>query len=384
MTIMKCDLAILGGGLAGCLIALALNKQRPRLNVMIIESENELGGNHIWSYFAENVAPEHRWLTAPLVTHGWSGYDVKFPEYERQLKSIYYSIHSERLDQYVRQAMPADSILTNAKIKSANSRMVKLEDGRQIEAKSVIDARGPSNVKHLNCGWQKFCGQMLALDEPHGITRPTIMDATVDQIDGYRFVYCLPFGPNHMFVEDTYYSDTPDLDPKTLKDRIAQYARDKGWKVGLVERSETGVLPVIMGGSFEGYWQSGGHETAKAGSRACLLHPLTSYSLPDAVRFAVFIAEQLDLSEDALFMNSRNYARKHWADGSYYRMLSKMLFKAAEPEERYKILQRFYTLNPSLISRFYSGQSTKVDKARILMGKPPVPIKRALAAIKEK
>jgi len=58
-----------------------------------------------------------------------------------------------------------------------------------------------------------------------------------------------------------------------------------------------------------------------------------------------------------------------------------MLFRAAEPEERYRILERFYRLSPSLIGRFYAGRSTMTDKARILTGKPPVPIVRAVRAI---
>jgi lycopene beta-cyclase len=58
-----------------------------------------------------------------------------------------------------------------------------------------------------------------------------------------------------------------------------------------------------------------------------------------------------------------------------------MLFKAAEPAARYRILERFYRLDPSLIGRFYAGTSTMIDKARVLTGKPPVPIRRAIRAL---
>jgi lycopene beta-cyclase len=60
-----------------------------------------------------------------------------------------------------------------------------------------------------------------------------------------------------------------------------------------------------------------------------------------------------------------------------------MLFKAAEPMERYRILQRFYRLDPQLIGRFYAGHSTLLDRMRLVSGKPPVPIGRALLAIRE-
>ena len=61
-----------------------------------------------------------------------------------------------------------------------------------------------------------------------------------------------------------------------------------------------------------------------------------------------------------------------------------MLFRAAEPAERYKILERFYRLDAGLIARFYAGQSTMFDRARVLTGKPPVPIGRAVSAIRRK
>ena len=58
-----------------------------------------------------------------------------------------------------------------------------------------------------------------------------------------------------------------------------------------------------------------------------------------------------------------------------------MLFKAAAPEERYRVMQRFYGLDARLIARFYAARSTAADKARVLIGRPPVPVGRAIRAI---
>jgi lycopene beta-cyclase len=58
-----------------------------------------------------------------------------------------------------------------------------------------------------------------------------------------------------------------------------------------------------------------------------------------------------------------------------------MLFRAADPAERYRVLEHFYRLDPALIERFYAARSTMADKLRILSGRPPVPIGRALAAM---
>lgn len=378
----KCDLAIVGGGLAGGLIALAVARLRPELKIVLVEQEPHFGGNHIWSYFASDIAPEHRWLTAPLVTYGWSGYDVHFPAHSRTLDNIYYSIESERLDWVLRHNLPASALMAGREVKSVSPRLVVLDGAQRINAGGVIDARGGADLNHLDCGWQKFTGQLLQLSEPHNLTRPIVMDATVEQHDGYRFVYVLPFGMDKVFVEDTYYSDKPELDPRRLHQRIAEYADGKGWKVERVLREETGVLPVVMGGDLESYWTSGSGRTAKAGARGAFFQPVTSYSLPDAVRNAIFIAGQPDFDGDRLNVVLRQRAQDHWRDGRFYRMLNRMLFRAAEGPERYKILERFYTLKPGLIERFYAGRTTGGDKARILSGKPPVPVGKALRALR--
>jgi lycopene beta-cyclase len=381
---IKCDLAIVGGGLSGGLIALAVAKARPDLKIVLIEQEKHFGGNHIWSFFASDIAPENRWLTAPLVTYGWSGHDVHFPDHSRELDGIYYTIESERLDWVLRNTLPAESLMTGREVKAVSPRLVVLDGAQRINAGGVIDARGPADLNHLLCGWQKFTGQLMQLSEPHNLTRPIIMDATVDQIDGYRFVYVLPFGLDKLFVEDTYYSDKPDHDPRKLRQRIAEYTDTKGWKVERVLREENGVLPVVMGGDLDSYWASGSGRVAKAGARGGFFQPVTSYSLPDAVRQAIFIAGQNDFDGDKLHLLLKRRAEQHWKDGKFYRMLNKMLFRASVPRERYKILERFYRLNPVLIARFYSGQSTTADKIRILSGKPPVPIGKAISAIRSK
>ena len=85
---IPCDVAIVGGGLAGGLIALALRAKRPDLDVRIIDAADALGGDHVWSFFGSDVAQADRWLVAPLVVHAWRGYDVAFPNLTRQIDAL--------------------------------------------------------------------------------------------------------------------------------------------------------------------------------------------------------------------------------------------------------------------------------------------------------
>ena len=372
---ISCDIAIAGGGLAGGLIALALSEKQPHLDIRLIEASADLGGNHVWSFFDSDIAPEHRWLVEPLICPRWPSYDVAIPGHQRTLETGYNSIESERLDTVVRARLHPERIIA-ARAISIDCNSIVLDNQSRIEASLVIDTRGAADLSCLDLGWQKFLGQRLRIEGGHGLIRPIIMDATVPQLDGYRFVYCLPFDAETVFVEDTYYSDCPDIPLNDLRQRISDYAKVRGWHVEAIEREETGVLPVAMGGDFDAYWASGG-DTAKAGMRAALFHPTTGYSLPDAVRLAVHIAETPTLGPE----ESRAHSASLWGERGFYRMLDTMLFRAAEPDQRYRILERFYRLSPALIGRFYAGTSTFLDKIRILSGKPPVAIGRAVTAI---
>ncbi len=393
MSAYACDLAIVGGGLAGGLIALAAAQARPGAKLLLVEAGQRLGGNHIWSFFDSDLTRAERSLVAPLVGHRWEEHDVAFPALRRQLATGYASIPSERLDSALRARLAGGAILTGAPVTGVGRTEVALADGRRIAAGGVIDARGldaraGDDVSMLSLGWQKFVGQELALAAPHGIERPVVMDATVEQTDGYRFVYTLPFAPDRLFLEDTYYSDDPDIDVDALGERIAGYAGARGWKIAGIARAEAGALPVVMGGDFARLWQSGDRRepsgVAKAGARAGLFHPTTGYSLPDAVRTAILVARQPDWSGAALHDVLLDHARRAWEARGYYRLLSRLLFRAARPDERWRVMQRFYMLDEGLVGRFYAARSTLADKARILAGRPPVPVHRAIAALSER
>jgi lycopene beta-cyclase len=373
------DLAILGGGLAGGLVALALSQRRPEVRLGLIE-ESAVGGNHVWSHFAGDVAVSTAWLVDPLVAYRWPDYDVAFPAHRRTLRVPYRSVTSERFAEVLRERVPSE-VFVHGKVADAEPGRVRLADGRQIRAGAVLDARGPGDAATLELGWQKFVGRTLHTARPHGVDRPMVMDATVAQIDGFRFVYLLPFGPREVFVEDTYYSDTPDLDQPLLQQRISAYAADRGWAVERESRLESGVLPVVIAGDLAKYWASTGTDLAKAGMRAGLFHPTTGYSFPDAVRLAVAIADAPDLSHPALVNVTRRQAERAWTRRGFYRMLDAMLFRAAEPEQRYRVLERFYRLSPALIQRFYAAESTGLDQLRMLSGRPPVPMHRAARAL---
>ena len=382
------DVAIVGGGLAGGLIALALFRQRPDLKLALIEQGPSLGGNHRWSWFESDFDQPGRALMEPFARTEWrSGYDVNFPQYRRTLESGYCSLSSADFHTTLMEILPPESVLLNSAATALDAGGVSLSGGDRINAKAVIDCRPFEPSAHLQGGWQIFRGQHFRLDSPHGIDRPTIMDAGVDQLAphgngaAYRFVYVLPVAADELFIEDTYYADQPRMDRDMLAARISAYRQDKGWS-GQVIGDEAGLLPVITGGDFGAYLDELRIDgVAIAGARGGFAHPLTSYTVPIAVQTALAIAAQPDLSGPRLAAFVEARARTHWRKTGIYRVLGRMLFGAAQPDRRVTIFQRFYRLPEVLIERFYAAQSTTLDKFRILCGKPPVSIPRAMRAL---
>ena len=375
------DLILVGGGLAASLIAWRLALDRPDVHIVVVERDGRLGGKHTWSFFDGDVSDADRAWLEPATAHRWpGGYEVYFPGLSRVLETPYNSLTSERLHAAVAPLL-GDRLIAGEAVE-VRPDAVTLSEGRVLKAAGVIDARGPRPTPHLDLGWQLFMGRTVRLKEAHGLTRPTIMDATVGQGDAYRFVYLLPFDARTVLIEDTYYVDGPELDRALLNRRIDAYIRSRGWVVEAVVDEEEGVLPIALDGDIDGFWAAG-PAVARVGLAGALFHPTTGYSLPDAVVVAGLVAGSDDLTSAGLRRLVEGQSKRLWADRAYYRLLDRMLFRAAEPRERWKVLRRFYGLSEALVRRFYAGRSTALDKMRILAGKPPVPIGLAMKQLRE-
>ncbi len=383
------DLAIVGGGLAGGLIALALHQERPESRIALIDSGKSFGGNHRWSWFTSDLDERGSALLDSFRQTAWDkGYDVAFPKYRRTLDTGYRSLSSMDFHSGLMRLLPDNAVMLGKTVETLDARGVTLSDGQRIPARAVVDCRSFVPSPHLRGGWQIFLGRHMRVDQAHGIERPVIMDASVDQVapygngGAYRFVYVLPLAAHEVFVEDTYYADDPKMDRGALSSRIDGYCRANGWDSDAIIGNESGFLPVLTGGDFKAYQDEiRVPGVAMAGARGGFVHPLTSYTMPIAVENALAIADEADLTGPQLAALMEVRARRHWKRTGYFRLLARFLFFAADPEKRVKVFQRFYGLRPGLIERFYSARSHGFDKFRVLWGNPPVSIPRAIAAI---
>ena len=364
------DYVLVGGGLQNALVALAVLARTPEARIALIEEGSSIGGNHTWCFHAEDVSLAATGLIEPLVTAAWPDYEVSFPRLNRTIEAQYRCITSERLDAVVRAAFARHanaSLHTGARARALTKHEVTLEDGTALRARLVVDARGPERYESPPdaVGYQKFVGLEFAVSDLGPALRPTLMDATVPQLDGFRFFYTLPFSRNRVLVEDTRFSNGPELDVAAMRAEIVAYAHARGLRVEGVVREEAGVLPLptrlVRRASDEG--------ALVAGYQGGWFHPTTGYSFPVALRLAEHIASVAP--EDVVGPEFEAFSERHQKQVKYALLLNRLLFGAFAPEDRWNVLERFYRLPEPTIRRFYAMTTTAGDRARILCGRPP-------------
>ena len=363
---------IVGGGLAGGLAALALTEAGRGSSVTLIDQNAALGGNHTWSFHETDLDAADRALVMPLVSWRWPRQSARFPGQDRTLDTGYATVASDRFARLVgdRLAHGGVRLLLQRTAVSVTGDRVQLEDGTELRAETVLDGRGPAEVRAPAAGYQKFLGLEVELAADGPWTDPIVMDATVSQDEGFRFIYVLPFSRRHVLVEDTVYGDTPILDGATFERRIAAYVEAAGARVGRVLRRETGVLPLpgdaadtTAGG------QDGQDRPISIGYCGGFFHPVTGYSLPVAARVARAVASATSRADTlaalAEIVQSLEPQRR------FERLLNRLMFRAMRAEDRWTALARFYQLPEPTIARFYASRSTRWDRARMLLGRPP-------------
>jgi len=324
---------------------------------MVIEASDRIAGDHTWSFNLTDVAPELRDWIKPFIAYQWDSYDVKFPKRERRLDITYCTGNSETLRACVQPHIDSGrlKLKLTTRVIDLQSDYVILHNEQKLSANCVLDARGFEPNDNVFLGYQKFVGRTIRTKEPHGLKRPIIMDATVEQLGGYRFVYCLPFTEHEVLVEDTYYTDGPELSENEVAARIDDYINAKGWGEHELLRQEKGVLPITLAVK-DNYF-----DAPALGIRGGFYHAVTGYRL--AFKVELWGKDwDAETSDHTLQVNRTG----HRQDETFLRLLNRMLFRAAKPEQRYTVLQRFYRLNQGLIERFYAGQLKWYDKLRIL------------------
>ena len=370
----KWDVVIVGAGLASGLTALSILARVPDCKLLIVERASHLPRNHTWCFHGRDLPSTTLEWIQPVISAEWSKYEVKFPDYYRLLDSRYACISGERFYDHLEamiSASPHARILLDSNVQDIEPHQITLSSGIVCHSDWVVSARGSaaratSAQSAEKTGYQKFYGIEFELDEPHQLTHPTVMDAEVPQDDGLRFFYVLPLTPTRLLVEDTYFSDSAYLNASLVRERVVSYAQAKQWS-GTVVREEQGVLPLPWLNYRVEPPQDG---LITIGYAAHHFHPITGYSLPIALRVAEIVGLELGAGRSPV-SKINTYHRALARQLKMITPLNRVLFGHYLPEERWRLMRRFYRRREDTIERFYSLELSLIDLFLILAG--PIP-----------
>jgi lycopene beta-cyclase len=356
-------LLIAGGGIAGCLAALAIARFRPEIDLLIVEESEQFGGDGHHLFFDDEIVPEARPLLEPLIEHQWPGYYVAFPGFSRKLKAGCSAFGPDAVHRQMLASLKPGQYRLGTKVVAVREDALVLDGGETVKAEGAIDARGAANQSLLELLYETRVERAYRTARPHGVDRPVLVDATVDGAAGLRFVQVMPLDPDRLLLAEASISDRVQPDPQAA-DRLDDYVALRGWKGATGEAVHSATRPLPFGGDFDAFWRIGGARVARLGLRGGLLHPLTGRTVADAAGAAMLLTRQPGFDGPQLHDVVEDEAKRLWRQREALRALVGGIASAA-PEARLGLLQRMFRLDPALLARVIAGRLSLLDRGRV-------------------
>ena len=161
-----------GGGLANSLIAWRLAQLRPEVPLTAPRARRRRSAAITpgLSTAATCQPAQLEWMR-PLVAHAWDAQTVRFPGYERRLRTPYYSITSGRLHAVVAAALGEPRAAELRHRRGRRGRRAP-RPGETVAGSLVIDGRGAPPIRGFDLAWQKFLGMEVDLARAARARRP--------------------------------------------------------------------------------------------------------------------------------------------------------------------------------------------------------------------
>lgn len=398
ISVMHADVIIVGGGLSGGLLALRLALGQPEPRILLLERSDKLGGNHTWGFSTTEAVPG--WLQ-PLISKTWTKFDVRFPRTDKTFDLHFHVIRSQDFNKGIQERLGPNVIL-NCEISQISDSHVATRDGTIYRAPLVIDATGihdelidskQSRYTDVPCGWMKYIGFDLKV-RPNPRAKvdwhltPTIFDARVPQMDGFRSFSTIPLDEETLYVQETFLSSNPNLNPHRLSRSLIAYVKRLGWELDPttpILRQEEAVVPLPLHAFSDDRSSSKESDLTQTAAEDFVdrspiqvssakgwYHPTTGQAVSDSIRVAEFIASQPRLRTGPVRAALRGFRRDWVNQQAFYRTFNRMVFKAAEPALRHVAFDRLFSLKDDVVGRFLTGESSKSDATKILATKPPL------------
>lgn len=256
----------------------------------------------------------------------------------------------------------ADGVIvrTPERVYSADS----VFDGRGLPPGSPLFERARASRRWVS---QKFLGLRLRTQRPvFDASACTLMDFSVSQERGLRFVYVLPFGEREALVENVYLSEAR-VSPEEHRAEISGYLNERyglSAEDYVVDGEERGHIPM----TDYPFPRRPGQRVYSVGMLGGETRPSTGYTFLRVQRYCRALAANLAGSGAAENVHPRRY---DLLDGLFLR------FVREHPGDCPGVYARMFAgVPPDPLVRFLTEKSTPLDEARIVGALPKVPFLR--------
>lgn len=354
---------IAGGGMAGCMVALAMARLRPDVPLLIVEEKASFGGERFHPLFADELDSAGRKLAGAIAGWSWPGFYSVFPSQSRNFRAPMGGFDGAALHDAMLTTLRPDQYRLGARIVALRDDSLELEGGERIQAEGVMDARGAANLSLLDLLFETRVERVIRTQRPHGLDRALWMDATIDQSAGLAFIQAFPLEEDRLRISKVLVSERaqPDL---AAEGRLDAYVSRRGWSAAEVEAGRIDSLPLPMGGDFSAFWRIGGARVAKLGMRGGFIQPATGRTAPDAIRNALLVASQSEFSGRALHDLFEERARQAWRQNEVQRDYVRAL-AAAPVSGRRALAGRLYGLERAALLDFLVGKTGLVGRRKV-------------------
>lgn len=354
---------IADGGLAGSLAALAMARHRPEVPLLIVEERERFGGDGFRLFAQAELGEEGAALAGPVVSDRWPGFYLAFPGFSRKVKAEYCGFGPEDVHRAMVAALQPKSYRLGTRVVAVREDALVLDGGETIKAEGAIDARGATNMSALELLYEARVERDYRFAAPHGVDRPVLVDATVDQGPGLRFFECIPLSAERLLVSDICLSERAQPDEQAGH-RLAAYVKARGWAQPRASGEQAGARPLPLGGDFAAFWRLGGARAAKLGLRGGFIHPLTGRTVGDAVNTALLLSRQRDFSGAALHDLFEAQARQLWKRREPLRAITAAIART-QPDSRRGVFEQLYRLDADLLQRLLADRLGLLDRNRV-------------------
>jgi lycopene beta-cyclase len=356
-------IVIAGGGLAGAMAALAMARHRPEVPLLIIEEAETFGGTGIRTFSDAELGGAGEKLLGAEAVARWPGIYLSFPSLNRNLRIDWAGFGAVDLHRALVEVLDPKQYRLGTKVVAVREDTLVLDGGEEIKAEGAIDARGATNLSMLDLLYEARLEREYLCSAPHKVDRPVLIDASVDQNGGLRFMQCVPLSEDRLVIGDICVSDRAQPD-EGAGARLDAYAAARGWKIASSEGEHVWLRPLPYGGDFATFWRIGGARVAKLGLRGGFVHPVTGRTLGDAVANAMLLTGQRDYSAGALHNLFEAQAKQAWKKREPLRAVT-AAFARAKPEGRRDLLAALYGLSPGTIAGLNADDMGWIDRMRV-------------------